>query len=87
MSKHVWHPQSVQRIMDRYYADGAGVAFERLAQLIATLETRERALEQACEAAYSALRSYQHGNSAPALAEQIADHLRATIDTPRSTDL
>lgn len=33
----------------------------------------------ACDAAYNALRSYQHGNTAPELAQEIADHLQEVI--------
>lgn len=36
-----------------------------------------------CEAAEHALRSYEHGNSAPDLAREVADHLHATIAKAR----
>lgn len=31
------------------------------------------------QAAYHALRSYQHGNGTPALAERVADHIKAAL--------
>lgn len=45
------------------------------ARKVERLEQEIAALRNALNAAYSALRSYQHGNSAPDLAERIADHI------------
>lgn len=46
-----------------------------LLDALAAAETERDGLRSACVAACHALRSYQHGNSAPGLAKDVADDL------------
>ena len=59
-------------------ADDYGAAVELIVN-------RAAQLYEACGAAYNALRSYQHGNTAPELEQEIADHLQEVIAKARAS--
>lgn len=54
---------------------------------ITPLRTANAELSRACNMALHALRSYQHGNTAPALAEGVADELEAAVAKARGHDV
>lgn len=54
-------------------------AFEVLADTALRVKAERDGLLEVCEAAYHALRSHQHGNASPELAEEVAERLKLVL--------
>jgi hypothetical protein len=58
-------------------------AFEKVASIALRVKAERDGLVEVCDAAYHALRSHQHGNASPDLAEEVAERIKLVLKIVR----